>query len=514
LTFADASDRPRCLSMLRPYNLMAQSHTFTCPNCGAPQQYSGGASTIQCPYCHTTIIVPAELRSGTLNVSAFSTTDWGKQANALLQIKQLVDEGKLIDAIKLYRETFGTGLAESKLAIDAMQLGRNVQIVKLGGAPGSYQVNTPAGNIEINTTANGYQVNMPAALRTGTSCGTIFVLVIVLIVVASVAVPLFFAGSDLLNVFASPTVAIPTIDTSFIPKFGTPTGVTTKTRVPTVTPTPGFASVIHTFGKAGTAAGQLTDARSIAVDTKGNIFIGGYSDPRIQRFNSNGQFQDQWTLAPKTILTGLAADFRGNLYAVDDGTIYKFNAATGDRLGTLDYSGGNRFDDMAIMPDGSVIATWYEEREGLITSIEGHRDDLVFFDRNGKFTKSVQGIVSAQTGNVEIFNKLAVDGQGNIYVLTSDDGIFKFSPDGKYENRFGSVGNEPGQINGANSIATDGQGRIYVAFGNKIAVYAADGRYLSTIEGIQNSELGIAFDSNDHLWAVAQDKFYELALNK
>lgn len=487
------------------------SHTFTCPNCGAPQQYSGNASTIQCPFCHTTIIVPQELRSGAPDASAVNATDWSQQANTLLQIKQLVDEGKLIDAIKLYRETFGTGLAESKLAIDAMQMGKNVQIVKLGGAPSSYEVNTPAGNIEINTTSDGIQVTPPRVVAASTGCGTIFIIGIVLIVIASVAIPLVLAGSSFFSIFSSP--AEPT-EASFIGKVDTPRPAPTRTRVPAATPTPGFASVINTFGKAGTAAGQLTDARSIAIDPKGNVFIGGYSDPRIQRFTSDGQFQDQWTLTPKSILTVLAADFRGNLYAVDNGTIYKFNTGTGDQLGTLDYAGGNRFDDVAIMPDGSVIATWYEQREGIITSIEGHRDDLVFFDPNGKFSKVIQGIVSDQTGNFELDNKLAVDGQGNIYVLTSNEGIFKYSPDGKYVNRFGSVGSEPGQINGAQSIATDGQGRIYVAFGNKIAVYAPDGRYLDTIEVIQNSGLGIAFDANEHLWAVAQDKFYELKLNK
>jgi predicted RNA-binding Zn-ribbon protein involved in translation (DUF1610 family) len=41
---------------------MAQ--TFDCPSCGAALEYHGGTeSTIQCPYCGNTVIVPAELRS-------------------------------------------------------------------------------------------------------------------------------------------------------------------------------------------------------------------------------------------------------------------------------------------------------------------------------------------------------------------------------------------------------------------------------------------------------------------
>ena len=37
--------------------------TFECPSCGAAQEYHGGPETsVKCPYCGTTVVVPAELR--------------------------------------------------------------------------------------------------------------------------------------------------------------------------------------------------------------------------------------------------------------------------------------------------------------------------------------------------------------------------------------------------------------------------------------------------------------------
>ena len=37
--------------------------TFECPSCGAAQEYHGGPETsIKCPYCGTTVVVPEELR--------------------------------------------------------------------------------------------------------------------------------------------------------------------------------------------------------------------------------------------------------------------------------------------------------------------------------------------------------------------------------------------------------------------------------------------------------------------
>ncbi len=506
------------------------SQVFTCPRCGAPQDYKGGtAATIKCPYCGTTLIVPEELRTFSPDFSAFNATDWGKQANALIEIKRLVDEGDEIAAIKLYRETFGTGLKESKDAVEAIQRGQNVQMAQISlGEPSAFEISTPSGGIQINTSGGDWQIGTaPQTIQVNTlrsglggALGTGLVILLVLVILAAILIPLGLASKDLFNAFQRPTPVpefladTPRTPTSFA--FHSPTAPALRTTAPTVTPTPGFASVINSFGKAGTAPGQFQDARLIAIGQNGDIFIGEYSRARIQRFTADGKFQDQWTLNPKSPLTGLAADFRGNVYAVQAGVITKFSGATGEKIGILNYSGGNRFDDVVTTPDGGVLATWYEQREGFISSIEGHRDDLVRFDRNGKVTQVIQGIISSQTDDPELDNKLAVDGQGNIYVLGGTFGaaVFKFSPDGKFVNRFGSQGTAPGQFNAPTAIATDGQGRVYVSFSNNIAVFAPDGRYLDTIKGVQGAAFGIAFDTDDHLWVVTINKVYEFALNK
>jgi uncharacterized Zn finger protein (UPF0148 family) len=38
------------------------AHSFQCPSCGAPLLPRGNASVISCPHCHTSVIVPEELR--------------------------------------------------------------------------------------------------------------------------------------------------------------------------------------------------------------------------------------------------------------------------------------------------------------------------------------------------------------------------------------------------------------------------------------------------------------------
>lgn len=59
---------------------------------------------------------------------------------------------------------------------------------------------------------------------------------------------------------------------------------------------------------------------------------------------------------------------------------------------------------------------------------------------------------------------LALDRQGNIYVLQQDFGhLLKFSPSGTLLGTWGTYGIGPGQFAGASGIALDRQGNIYVA---------------------------------------------------
>jgi hypothetical protein len=41
------------------------THSFQCPSCGAPLIPRGDASVVSCPHCHTSVIVPEELRQET-----------------------------------------------------------------------------------------------------------------------------------------------------------------------------------------------------------------------------------------------------------------------------------------------------------------------------------------------------------------------------------------------------------------------------------------------------------------
>jgi outer membrane protein assembly factor BamB len=105
---------------------MTQVQALKCPSCNASLDYDGRSETIRCEFCGTTIIVPENMRAGGYQ-SAGSGYMYGEspeKAENIHQVLALVHQGKKIEAIKLYRDTFGVGLKEAKDIVDGLEMGR------------------------------------------------------------------------------------------------------------------------------------------------------------------------------------------------------------------------------------------------------------------------------------------------------------------------------------------------------------------------------------------------------
>ena len=262
-----------------------------------------------------------------------------------------------------------------------------------------------------------------------------------------------------------------------------------------------FANVLLDFGKEGIGPGMFNDARSIAVDGAGRIYVGEYTGGRIQVFDPEGKFVTQWSIGDrKTILRGLAADRKGTVYVVEGGRIDRYHGETGEKLGQVEY-GRNGFDDVAVGADGGLVAAW-----------QSNRDDVVVFDANGKLVRTIPEAVSGASGDSELAMRVAVDGANSIYALGRfNNGVFKFERDGKYVNRFGSDGDQPGQFRAPYSIAVDGYGRVYVGDMKGIQVFDANGRYLELIN-VKGMAFGMVFNDKNELFVIARDHVVKYAI--
>ncbi len=262
-----------------------------------------------------------------------------------------------------------------------------------------------------------------------------------------------------------------------------------------------FAHAALTFGGEGTGPGLFTDARHIAVDGEGNIYVGEYSDGRVQVFDAAGEFVSLWMVDTETPLRGLAADRQGTVYVVRGGEILRYEGATGQFLGQVEYAEGRGFDDVVVAADGGLVAAW-----------RMHRDDIVRFDAQGTVILTIPAAISEQSGDNELNTRVAVDGLGNIYALgTFNDAVFKFTPDGKFATRFGGDGDDPGQFRAPRAIAVDGQGRVYVSDFKGIQVFDADGRYLDLIKS-DGPAFGMVFNDQNELLVAARHQVIKYVL--
>ncbi len=263
-----------------------------------------------------------------------------------------------------------------------------------------------------------------------------------------------------------------------------------------------FANELLRFGSEGIGPGMFKDARSIAVDGAGHIYVGEYSGGRIQVFDDTGQFQTQWTVDPKMPLRSLAADRKGTVYAVQSGAISRFDGATGKPLGALPYSDGWGFDNVVTTADGGLVTAWYKGR-----------DDIIRFKGDGQATRTIRAAISGVSGDSELNTRLAADGLGNVYALGSfNNAVFKFGPDGKFINRFGSAGDQPGQLRAPQAIAVDGKGRVFVSDIKGIQVFEGDGRYLQVFK-TEGTAFGMVFNDKNELLVAARTQVFKFALN-
>ena len=310
------------------------------------------------------------------------------------------------------------------------------------------------------------------------------ILIIVVVVLAAVGVltPVFYSASKVTKEVTTPTRPNPPSQ----PKGGT---------------LPGFGNVQLSFGSEGIGPGMFTDARSIAVDASGKIYVGEYTGGRIQVFDPSGKFLTQWTIGDrKTLLRGLAADRKGTVYVVSGGRIDRYRGETGEKLGTVEYAKSG-FDDVTTTIDG-----------GLVTAKHGGSDDIITFDPNGKVVQTIPAAISSASGDSELSMRVAADGSGNIYALGRfNNGVFKFARDGKFLTRFGGSGDKPGQIRSAYSIAVDGYGRVYVGDIKGIQVYDADGRYIDLIDQ-RGMAFGMVVNDKNELFVVARDKVIKYSI--
>ena len=198
------------------------------------------------------------------------------------------------------------------------------------------------------------------------------------------------------------------------------------------------------IGGNGSALGQLTRPRGVALAPDGSLYVADAMNHRIERFDSAGEPLGQWGSFSPAVGSGEQPP-----------------------AGTCNEPWG-----VAVAPDGTVYVadTWNHRIQHFTASGD-------FLGMFGKF---------GQSGQPDEFwgpRALAVDEQGRLFIAdTGNKRVVIFDAEGQPLGQFGGFGLQLGGLDEPVGLAIDGQGRVYVAdtWNRRVQVFEEAGNSIFT----------------------------------
>ena len=246
--------------------------------------------------------------------------------------------------------------------------------------------------------------------------------------------------------------------------FQTPSGVATyfdgtNTYVYVADPENGSLQKFSSSGnflakwKRGTGDSDLSQAWGVAVDAGGNVYA--LDDYQVKKFDSAGAFLLKWGQFANA--RGIAVDTGGNVYVVESyaSRIQKFTSS-GTYLGQWgSYGTGN---GQFAFPSGIV----YNSVTGSVYIADTANNRVQIFSTTGAYLGQF-GTSGSGDGQLSSPWGVTADSQGNIYVAdTNNSRIQKFTASGAFVAKWNAYGSQEGQFNYPRAIALDSSGNIYV----------------------------------------------------
>ena len=406
----------------------------------------------KCEHCGSTVIAPHDMFYAANPAPFDDLASLKGRALKIAEVQRLIHAGKKIEAIKVFREAFGTGLKEAKDAVESIERGESIDV------SGFRIQSNKSSDIKIDIDAR--EVGKAAK-----SVGKVAAIIGGVIALGGLVV----AAGVVYFVFSSSR----TTATNTVPS--TPASTAPEAKAAESSP---FSELLK-LGGEGNGDGRFKDNRHVAVDGKGRIYSSDYSPMQVQVFDADGKFLNRWKPDQGVNLYDLVADRDGNLFVANDRGLFKFEGESGKLLAKDDRTQPR---GLALSPDGKLIVT------------EGKSFSIV--DKNLKLIKKIDN-AAEQASSTFVFDKVAVDGEGMMYMLgRTEKDVFKFNSDGKFLNRFPHSGNS------ANAIAVDPVGRIFIAETSSIKVLDANRQNLADLKAYQ--AFGLTFNSEGEMFLASR----------
>ncbi|MDE1842483.1 MAG: 6-bladed beta-propeller [Thaumarchaeota archaeon] len=246
---------------------------------------------------------------------------------------------------------------------------------------------------------------------------------------------------------------------------------------------------------------------NIAIDKNNNIYVINSGNSEIDKFNFKGNLLLSWgeTGSSDGQFRNPSSIFVNEKYAyvTDTGNsrILMFN-----KTGSFVYSWGS-YGTGPNMFKVPIAINSNHKNELFVGDLE--QGIIQLFDNAGTYKDH---IVSSLTYGESFtgIKSIAFDSQDNLYAITTDDRILKYSSIGEFVNFYGSSGNEEGRFNNPTAIAIDSKNNIFVADtdNHRIQKFDSDGNFLlswgteGTGQGQFEQPVGLAIDSSDNIYVI------------
>lgn len=288
------------------------------------------------------------------------------------------------------------------------------------------------------------------------------------------------------------------------------------TATPNISPAPTPDLNLLEFGGKGTGDGLFQDADAIAVDGKGRIYVADET-LRVQQFDEAGNFLKLWQIPTETSyykrarrIEKIGVDAKERLFVlIDYGIVLVYENDSSEPQKVIHFA-PNPIQDFAFRHDGGrVFLVSGEENEYLVQVTDAGRtvrrvDAFHSNAADASMSPSSVGLAAI---------RFAVDGAGNIFSVyalgdlgsyqlsynSEDFMIFRFTPEGKYVNKFVRTMNSVG-------ICVDNQSRIYISDEEKISVYSNLGESLAVISNLPRHIDAFALDKQNFVYVLQNDR--------
>jgi len=328
---------------------------------------------------------------------------------------------------------------------------------------------------------------------------------VVLVIVLSFLVTGILAAAGIFATTRTVSEVIESVTTAQSqPSIVLPTIIINPTASPEPTPVPA-SNLMMQFGSEGTGPGQFQDARHIAVDPDGIIYVADYDTGRLQKFDASGKFLQLINVETNqnnySFIMDMVVDYAGHLIVVRVPDILSYNTADLSKAQAIPGQFPEiNFRFLAVDPANQLYAV----SDGVQFT------DLIKMDSSGAVLWTVQGVIFNldQRANPSV-DDVAVDGLGSSYLVNDIDArIYKFDADGKYLDRFGVKGSAHGQLDNPSRIVVDPEGRLAISDLDGIDFFTSEGEFLDGMPwdysygGIR----GFAFDMEGHLFVITTNQ--------